>query len=197
LAVPAQAQVAGSTFYVNTFSGQDCPITGGGGGGFSNCFATTSGIVAGPTTDTTASAVVAKIDNTGTVTDVNTDAGYSFSSSSFSMSMGGADGNTLLFTLLTGDPSITYISIKQAGNGASDGGYALFYDPTGFVVGTQYAFNLTTYFPNTPGFSHIDVYDHTGGVPEPATWAMMLLGFGGIGVALRRSRRTRAFMQVA
>jgi PEP-CTERM putative exosortase interaction domain len=28
-----------------------------------------------------------------------------------------------------------------------------------------------------------------GGVPEPATWAMMLLGFGGIGVAMRRSRK--------
>lgn len=29
-----------------------------------------------------------------------------------------------------------------------------------------------------------------GGVPEPATWAMMLLGFGGIGWAMRRGRRT-------
>jgi len=28
-----------------------------------------------------------------------------------------------------------------------------------------------------------------GGVPEPSTWAMMLLGFGGLGAALRRSRR--------
>lgn len=27
-----------------------------------------------------------------------------------------------------------------------------------------------------------------GGVPEPATWAMMLLGFGGIGFAIRRKR---------
>lgn len=26
----------------------------------------------------------------------------------------------------------------------------------------------------------------TGAAPEPATWAMMLLGFGGIGVAMRR-----------
>lgn len=32
----------------------------------------------------------------------------------------------------------------------------------------------------------------TGGhtpLPEPATWAMMLVGFGGVGVAMRRSRR--------
>ena len=27
------------------------------------------------------------------------------------------------------------------------------------------------------------------GVPEPGTWAMMLLGFGGIGVSMRRRRR--------
>ena len=32
----------------------------------------------------------------------------------------------------------------------------------------------------------------TTGVPEPATWAMMLVGFGGLGVALRRARRDRA-----
>ena len=30
------------------------------------------------------------------------------------------------------------------------------------------------------------------GVPEPATWAMMLMGFGGLGLALR-TRRARAF----
>jgi len=28
-----------------------------------------------------------------------------------------------------------------------------------------------------------------GAVPEPATWAMMLLGFGGMGFALRRTRK--------
>jgi hypothetical protein len=31
-----------------------------------------------------------------------------------------------------------------------------------------------------------------GGVPEPATWAMMLLGFGGAGAALRRRRAAAA-----
>ena len=33
-------------------------------------------------------------------------------------------------------------------------------------------------------------------VPEPGTWALMLLGFGGIGVSMRR-RRSRVLMQVA
>jgi len=31
----------------------------------------------------------------------------------------------------------------------------------------------------------------TESVPEPATWAMMLLGFGAMGVAFRRRRRTK------
>ena len=30
----------------------------------------------------------------------------------------------------------------------------------------------------------------SGAVPEPATWAMMLLGFGAVGVSMRRRRRT-------
>ena len=36
-----------------------------------------------------------------------------------------------------------------------------------------------------------------GAVPEPATWAMMLLGFGGIGMAMRRRRQAPAFAQIA
>jgi hypothetical protein len=38
----------------------------------------------------------------------------------------------------------------------------------------------------------------TRSVPEPATWALMLLGFGGVGVAMRRSWKTKpALMQIA
>ena len=36
----------------------------------------------------------------------------------------------------------------------------------------------------------VAVSAETGAVPEPSTWAMMLLGFGGIGIALRRRRKT-------
>lgn len=34
-------------------------------------------------------------------------------------------------------------------------------------------------------------------VPEPSTWAMMLLGFGAMGVSMRRRRRTHNLLQVA
>ena len=36
-----------------------------------------------------------------------------------------------------------------------------------------------------------------GAVPEPATWAMMLLGFGGIGFAMRRKNGTQKLPQLA
>jgi hypothetical protein len=42
-------------------------------------------------------------------------------------------------------------------------------------------------------------FDVSGGpaVPEPATWALMLLGIGGIGAALRMGRRTTAALVAA
>ena len=42
---------------------------------------------------------------------------------------------------------------------------------------------------NSLGTSNAFLFATGGGVPEPTTWAMMLLGFGGIGMAMRRSRR--------
>ena len=40
---------------------------------------------------------------------------------------------------------------------------------------------------------HHHDHDLTAGVPEPATWAMMLIGFAGLGFAFRQSRRKAAF----
>jgi hypothetical protein len=45
-------------------------------------------------------------------------------------------------------------------------------------------------------FKQNSINEAVGAVPEPATWAMMLLGFGGIGVAMRR-RRKPALAQIA
>lgn len=61
-----------------------------------------------------------------------------------------------------------------------------------FDFGTEGADFVT--LDNIQGFSNAVLYT-TGGtppVPEPATWAMMLLGFGAAGTAMRRSRRRNA-----
>jgi hypothetical protein len=51
---------------------------------------------------------------------------------------------------------------------------------------------------NGQGSSNAQIFSTgTPAVPEPATWAMMLLGFGAVGVAMRRSPRKRALLQVA
>jgi hypothetical protein len=61
--------------------------------------------------------------------------------------------------------------------------------------------NTTTHtltLTNGQGSSNAQIFG-TGGsaVPEPATWAMMLLGFAGIGVSMRRRRPKPTLMQIA
>jgi hypothetical protein len=43
-----------------------------------------------------------------------------------------------------------------------------------------------------PPVALLDGVSLTGGVPEPATWAMLLLGFGGLGAMIRHRRQVRA-----
>jgi hypothetical protein len=50
---------------------------------------------------------------------------------------------------------------------------------------------LTLVLPDAPLYNAIDNFSFTATVPETSTWAMLLLGFGGIGlVAYRRRSRT-------
>ena len=66
-----------------------------------------------------------------------------------------------------------------------------------FNFGTTGATGIT-FSPNANGFSNAAVYPLTPSVPEPATWGMMLLGFAGMGMAIRRKRhQSGALMQVA
>ena len=41
------------------------------------------------------------------------------------------------------------------------------------------------------GLENIQVTDSAGGVPEPASWALMMVGFGGLGAMMRRQRSLR------
>jgi hypothetical protein len=52
---------------------------------------------------------------------------------------------------------------------------------------------------NGQGVSNAQIFatGQTPGVPEPSTWAMMLMGFGATGFAVRRSRRKALLTQIA
>jgi hypothetical protein len=67
---------------------------------------------------------------------------------------------------------------------------------TGFFL---FNFNepTTSIVLNAQSGSAAVLYQNGVAVPEPATWAMMLMGFGAAGFAVRRRRRTTVLAQLA
>jgi hypothetical protein len=47
---------------------------------------------------------------------------------------------------------------------------------------------------HTTNFGGGEIRGFLGAVPEPSTWAMMLIGFAGLGFAFRKSRRKVSFV---
>jgi hypothetical protein len=84
--------------------------------------------------------------------------------------------------LLSGD---VWIGIHK-GKGGGDG-----YEGTAFFRLT--ASDLDSVSLKLNGASSAVVYAQQSPVPEPSTWAMLLLGFGVIGAAMRRRRRIGKF----
>ncbi|MXP28847.1 PEPxxWA-CTERM sorting domain-containing protein [Porphyrobacter algicida] len=66
-----------------------------------------------------------------------------------------------------------------------------------FNFGTAGASSLT--FLDGQGLSNLYVYGDpsTPAVPEPAAWALMILGFGAVGSVLRRSKKTKLALTYA
>jgi len=183
-AIPATAAQAAITL-IGTFDGNQC----GGAGGFAACWASGTAPGGGAITKTPPGSPSIIRFEPGGATDLGSFP--SIDGSEFVINYVSAT-NTLNFTYTPGpgDPEIHYFGIFQGGSapgGSFNNTYQLFYDTNPITTGS---INLSTYFVNS-GWSHIDFFDTGTRVPEPATWAMMLLGFGGIGMALRRSRRRR------
>jgi hypothetical protein len=95
----------------------------------------------------------------------------------------GTAGASSLFILVDGVEHTLFSSVTGATGNQRFGGVT---DAGGMT-------NISIYATNANDNIELDNVSYRGGaVPEPATWAIMLVGFGGLGAALRR-RRALAF----
>jgi hypothetical protein len=107
---------------------------------------------------------------------------------------GNISNGTKLEFCLTAGSNCAGGSSNGVGNGDSfDGTFTLLFggDP-GLVTITS----PTVRFQST-GNGEGSAIGTPGGVPEPGTWGMMLMGFGAAGYAMRRRRRSAELPQVA
>ena len=106
----------------------------------------------------------------------------------FQFYMGSPDEyNDMLFTFADGSTLPLMGDAIWGGHPPGDGDQS-----EGFTV--SYHFNdAVTGVTFTSGTQNAFEFDKlAGGVPEPASWALMILGFGGAGAALRGQRRRQA-----
>ena len=113
--------------------------------------------------------------------------------------LGGGTFNNLEFNLFNGGATTGTVSFVLT----DDQGQTFNFDNLALGVGQNFFGFLGTAaetianvsFTTTAGIGDVRQIRldevAVGAVPEPATWAMMLIGFAGIGMSLRRARRRR------
>jgi hypothetical protein len=111
---------------------------------------------------------------------VATVAGQSYDYSFWLLSDGGTPS---AFTFSLG--GVTLVSLTNA---PASSGFTQF---TGSVVAASSNATLAFGFRNDPGFWFLDDVSLVNGaaIPEPGSWALMIVGFLGAGAAIRSSRR--------
>ena len=119
--------------------------------------------------------------------------------SSLSFYLGSLDTyNTISFfngTTLVASFTGTQLTIPNPANGnqtAGDTNRRYF-----FTFGAADNVNRVVFNTTQPAFEFDDIAAAVSGVPEPSTWAMMILGFGFVGFMLRNGRRQGAKAIVA
>jgi hypothetical protein len=78
-----------------------------------------------------------------------------------------------------------FFSLASTGGSIQTVGFAA----TGTVVDIAYLDDPTNW---DFAIDNVTFNQPLGGIPEPSTWAIMLMGFGGLGVAMRSRRKMRA-----
>ncbi len=96
---------------------------------------------------------------------------------------------------------IGFNNLFDDGNSTGGGTAFYFFQPGAFsTFGTYTTAGWPINDPNccygNAGEGTLTVSGTTGGVPEPATWGLMILGFGAAGAALRRRRSRETFATV-
>ena len=185
--------------------------------------------LAGATALTAASAANAAVTigstggNNGTTTAVVTDAVANPNKVEFDTTNAAAGSVTSFFNFFSDSASTGVFSVTTAtnpfstvsllqlftGGSATVAGTTLANSATGsgpslslnssLLPNTWYTFQYTANLATAGNISGPASFYTTAAVPEPASWALMLLGFGGMGMALRRGRRrgNKTLMQVA
>lgn len=93
---------------------------------------------------------------------------------------------------LTRDPATDQVNAYFMSDGATASEIAQFITATRTISlpETGNWQDVSDFFGQSPGFAQI--ISEVDAIPEPATWAMMILGFGLVGASLRRRRPLHA-----
>jgi hypothetical protein len=110
----------------------------------------------------------------------------------------GGGGNDVLYTAPAGTTAVN-LNGYTPGDISFAGGKELITVPVNLAAGLNIiSFAYTSLTDGHAGFQGLgdegwglENISVTSGVPEPATWAMMLVGFGGLGAAMRSARRSK------
>jgi len=178
VATPAAAQNISYALTGNTSSGESFSITGLADTSAVAPFGVNSTILF----VTLSSNIISVGSNTGSITgDVSFFNNQGLTTAGFSIIGGGGDFVNFSNTLFG-----SFDLISALGPVAVDRSFTRAFATTFGSVNLGGSTNL--------GFQAITV---SQAVPEPSTWAMMLLGFGGVGVAMRRRRKSANNVQLA
>jgi hypothetical protein len=166
--------------------------------------AATASVTVGSTNATSGTATAVVTDNVGIPNKVefdttNASAGTVVSWFNFLVSPDGIGAFSA--TTATNPPSTVTLLELLTGGTMTTAGSTLVTSTPGtqlnygtLTANTWYTFRYTANLATAGNISGpVSIYP---AVPEPATWALMLLGFGGIGLAMRRRRRP-ALAQIA
>ena len=142
------------------------------------------------------------------LTDGNTSGSFSNMLTFYNDTAGVYNLSVLTQLAANGMADVNFTTLTLTGAGIP-GGYAVFGGPTSNGTAWTYAISdlalgVGTYTVNLAGTANPDAafqgtvkFNLAGGVPEPATWGLMLLGFGLMGSSMRRRRARTAVAHLA